>query len=121
METILDSNFVIACVRNNIEFIEQLKLEGFRVIIPKEVLEEMKDLRQKVSRDERLAIDIGMDIISKSKIEKMKLPKGKVDEGLIQLGKKGAYIATLDKTIRSIVPNKIGISQAKNSILIERK
>lgn len=120
MKAVLDSNFIISCVRNKIEFIKELELQGFRVVVPKEVVEEMKDLRQRVLRDERIAIDIGLQIIEKSKVEKMKLPKGKVDEGLISLGKKGIYIATLDSAIRNIVPNKIGISNTRKNILIER-
>lgn len=120
MEAILDTNFIISCVTNKIDFLEKLETEGFTVIVPKEVMEEMKDLRQKVSHDKRVAIDIGLEMIEKRKIKKMKLPKEKVDEGLIHFGKKGAYIATLDSAIRKIVPNKIGISSARSDILIER-
>lgn len=121
MKAILDTNFVIACVRRKIDFISELEKQGFRVIVPREVMEEMKDIRKDVVPDERIAIDIALEMIEKGKVEKMKLPKGKVDEELIRLGKSGDYIATLDAAIRNIVPNRIGISNASNSISVERK
>jgi len=103
-----------------IDFIEQLKKEGFRIIIPKEVIEELKDLKNNLPHNEKTAINLAIELIEKNKLEKMKLSKGKVDDALISLGKKGAYIATLDSAIKNIIPNKIGISSAKNAILIER-
>lgn len=121
MEVILDTNFIISCVRRRIDFIDELKGNGFRVKVPKEVIEEMKDIRNEVSRDERVAIDMAFQILDAGKVEKTRLPAGKVDDGLIQLGKKGAYIATLDKAIKRIVPNIVGIENAKNGIIIERK
>lgn len=120
MEAILDSNFVISCVKRKIDFISELKEQGFKVLAPRDVLEELKDLRYKVKHEERSAINIALQMLEKSKLKKIKLPKGKVDDGLINLGKKGAYIATLDSAIRRIVPNKIGISSAGNSVKVER-
>jgi len=121
MEVILDTNFIISCVRRKIDFVSELKKLGFRVIVPREVIEEMKDIRQKVVRDERIAIDIAMEIIQKEKLEKSTLATGKVDDGLILLGKKGAFIATLDGAIKRIVPNIVSIENATNGLIVERK
>jgi hypothetical protein len=44
-----------------------------------------------------------------------------VDEGLIAKGKQGAYIATLDSGIRRVVPGRIGIANAQNSLEITRQ
>ena len=121
MKAILDTNFVIACIRRRIDFLTDLKAQGFRVVVPREVIEEMKDIRKDVAHDEKVAIDLALQLFEKEKVEKMKLPKGKVDEGLILLGKDGNYIATLDTAIRKIIPNLIGIANASNSVSIERK
>lgn len=121
MEVILDTNFIISCVRRRIDFIDELVKQGFRVKVPREIIEEMKDIRNKVSRDEKMAIDVAFEMIEKQGIEKMKLPKGKVDEELIRLGKKGAYIATLDSAIKRIIPNVISIENARNGLIVERK
>lgn len=123
MEAILDTNFIISCLRRKIDFIGRLGEEGFSVKIPREVMQELKDLKKKsgVSRDSRLIIDMALKMIGENKeIKSVGFGEGSVDEGLIKMGKKGVYIATLDAAIKRIVPNKIVISDAKNDILVER-
>lgn len=121
MEAILDSNFIISCIKRKIDFISQLEEKGFRILIPREVLQELKDLRLKVPHDDRIAIDTAFQIVNSKKIEKTKLGEGKIDERLIERGKVGAYVATLDNAIRRQIPNKVIINNARNSIEIERE
>jgi rRNA-processing protein FCF1 len=120
MEAILDSNFIIACVRRKIDFIKQIEEHGFRVLLPLEVYQELKDLKDHVSHEDKIAIDIALEIFDKHGIEKIRLGAGKtVDQGLIDQGKKGKFIATLDNGIKKIVPNRIIIFSAQNKIGIE--
>ena len=121
MEAILDTNFIVGCTKRGIEFLDILKEMGFKVILPKEVYQELKDLKIKVSHNERFIIELAISNLDNKKIKKMKLGKKKVDVGLIEYGKKGAYIATLDSAIKREVPNKVIISNADNSLTIERK
>ena len=120
MEVILDTNFIISCVKKKIDFISQLEGLGFKVIMPREVFQELRDLRMKVSHNEKSAIDIALKIFDSAKIKKIKLGNKSVDSGLIDKGKQGAYIATLDAGIKRSVPNRVLISMASNSIIIER-
>ncbi len=123
MEAILDSSFIISCVRKRIDFLEELKNLGFTAIVPREVLQEMKDLRlrNKSSREDRTAIDIAMEILNDKKIKKMTIgDSNRVDHALIKRGKKGIFIATLDREIKRSVPNRIVIIDAKNGLGIER-
>lgn len=122
MEAILDTNFIISCVRDKIDFISQLKENGFRIIVPREVLQELKDIKERSgeSRDDRTAIAVALEIIEKSKIRKVGIGDGKVDHELIKRGVNGAYIATLDKEIKRRVPNRIVIDSAKKAIMVER-
>ena len=121
MEAILDSSFILSSIKSKIDFVAALEEKGFTVKVPKEVLLELKDLRQKVSHDERVAIDLGLELMEKSGVKKMVLGKNKVDLGLISRGKTGSYIATLDNAIRREIPNAITLSSTKKDILIERK
>ncbi|MEK6825441.1 MAG: hypothetical protein AABY00_01510 [Nanoarchaeota archaeon] len=120
MEALLDSNFIISCVKKKIDFLSELEDQGFKVVLPREVFQELKDLRFKVKHDERVAIDSAFDIFSHRKIKKTTLGQTTVDKGLIAKGKRGAYIATLDAAIKREVPNRIVILDAKNSIVVER-
>ena len=120
MEVLLDSNFIISCVKRKIDFLSQLEDMGFRIIVPREVLQEMKDLRLKLPHGDKSAIDLGLQLIEKRKVKKVGIGTGKIDVHLIKMGQKGAYIATLDNAIKRAVPNKVFISDAANTIKVER-
>ena len=122
MEVILDSSFIISCVRDRIDFLTQLEEQGFKIVVPREVMQEMKDLRmrQGSSRNDRIAIDVALEMIENSKkIKKVGIGQGKVDDALIFKGKAGAYIATLDKEIKRQVPNRVVIFSAQGKVGIE--
>jgi rRNA-processing protein FCF1 len=104
----------------NIPFVEQLQEKGFDILLAREVMQELKDLRLKLPHDERKAIDIGTQIMEKAKLKKIKLSHEKVDLGLIKKGKDGYYIATLDAAIKREVPNRVVINASQNSIMVER-
>ena len=118
VEVILDTNFIIACVKQKIDFISQLEEEGFSPILPREVFQELKDLKFKSSLSDREAISVALALFSQAKIKKMTLGNRKVDEGLIDKGKKGVYVATLDSSLRRVIPHVIGIDSAKNKVLV---
>ncbi len=120
MEVFLDTNFIISCVKKRIDFIDELLARGFRVIVPREVIHELKDLRLNVTHTDRAAIDVALQMFAGKGIEKGKLGGKTVDEGLIAKGKQGAYIATLDAAIKRVVPNKVVILDATKNISIER-
>lgn len=120
MEVLLDSSFIISCMRKKIDFISSLEQQGFRILLPREVFQELRDLRTEVSREDRVAIDLALQMIENKGVKKMKLGGTTVDEGLINKGRQGVYIATLDNGIKKHIPNKISISLSKNDIEIFR-
>ncbi len=120
MEVILDTNFVIACVKKKIDFITELEGQGFKVLLPKEVFEEIKDLKINSDPTTRTAVNVALELFTKRKIKNVTLGDRQVDEGLIEFGKRGAYIATLDAGIKRSVPNKVIISESGNKLIVER-
>ena len=121
MEVILDTSFILSCMRKRIDFLSQLEEQGFMVKIPKEVIQELKDLhsRSKTSEEDRICIKTIFDIFEKRKIKKTSLGTRNVDNGLIKKGKEGIYIATLDQFIKRNIPKKIVIFNAKNTVGVE--
>jgi len=122
MEVLLDTNFIISCVRKRIDFIDELNSLGFKAKVPREVLQEMKDLKRekKTGRDERTAIDVAFQLLDERNVKKVKVGGKNVDEGLIAKGKEGIYIATLDRGIKVKIPNKVVISNANMGLKVER-
>lgn len=121
MQVILDSSFIISCVRDRIDFLTQLEEQGFTPVVPREVFQEMKDLRisNRSSREDRLAIDVALEMMEKKKIKKTTLGEGKIDEFLIKKGQEGVFIATLDNAIKKKIPKKIVIFKAQNRVGVE--
>ena len=122
MEVLLDTNFIISCVRKNIDFIFELEGMGFKVILPNEVFEEMKDLKKRpgTSHDDRNAIKVAFEMFERQKIKKATIGSGKVDDMLIKKGASGYYIATLDAGIKGKVPNRVIINDAAKRVEVER-
>ena len=120
MEVALDSSFIIICVKNHVDFLGKLYEDGFRVVVTREVMQELKDLRTKVSHVDRVAVDIALRLLEGNNVEKIRLGKRSVDEGLIALGRKGAYIATADAAIKRAVPNRVVFVSATKSLMVER-
>lgn len=122
MEVLLDSSFIVSCLRKRIDFFDELAKLGFKVVVPREVLQELKDLRLKAgqSHEVRVAIGAALDMIAQKKIKKTTLGTMSVDDGLIVKGREGIYIATLDKGIQREISNRVVITDAGNGIKIER-
>lgn len=122
MEVLLDSSFIVSSVMKRIDFLDELAGMGFRPVVPREVLQEMKDLKLKrtTSHGERAAIDIAFEMIEKGKVRKTKIGGMTVDDGLISRGSDGIFIATLDRGIKMKVPNKVVIDSAKGRLRIVR-
>lgn len=122
MEVLLDTSFIISCMLARIDFISELEAFGFKIVVPREVIQELKDLRFRKgqSHEERASINAALEMIEKRKLKKVGFGEKKVDEMLIQKGKEGIYIATLDREIKRKVPNRVVILTAKKGIGIER-
>jgi rRNA-processing protein FCF1 len=116
MEVLLDSNFIISCIKKKIDFVDQLEEQGFKVLMPLEVYQEMKDLKRKLPHDDRIAIDVAFTMLESRGIKKTRLGKDSVDNGLINKGKQGYFVATLDNAIKNEIPNKIVIFDAQKRV-----
>lgn len=102
MKIILDTNFIISCLRNNIQLFD----EAYNFIVPYEVIDELKKIKEnKESKiKDREASILALELIKKSKVEKVRLggdDEYDVDFGIIKLAKeKGYVVASLDKELR---------------------
>ena len=105
---LLDSSFILSCIKNKIDLFEQLYLEGYKILIPMQVLREINGL-SKSNENAKLALKI----LQKSKFKRIKLQEKNTDNSIINYAKKNPeiIIATLDKEIKK---------KAKNSKLIIR-
>ena len=52
---ILDTNFILTCVKQKIDFFEDIKLMGFQIVIPKQVINEIEKIPKSKKKRARFA------------------------------------------------------------------
>lgn len=115
MDILIDTNFILTCVKQKIDFFSQLR-ELFgepRFLVPKQVLDELNKLSDdgRLKSTEREAVRLTRDIIKRNFAEIIDLKISNVDAGIIKYAEKYAngvvlYIATLDRKLKVKIKNK---------------
>lgn len=122
---ILDTNFILTCVKQKIDFFEDIKLMGFQIVIPKQVINEI----EKVSRSKKKLHVRDDALLSLKLLEKNRESYKNID--ISKYGKntdkriKGfsikypeAVIATLDRELKKKTKNKKIVIRRKKKLEI---
>ncbi|MAG79108.1 hypothetical protein CMI40_01910 [Candidatus Pacearchaeota archaeon] len=107
-KVIIDTNFILSCIRNKIDFFEEIKLMGMEILIPKQVIDELKRIHNsKKKLHFRENAKVALKILEKNSFKKIDLKQKYVDKGLIQFTKKNQniIIATLDRELKMKIKN----------------
>jgi rRNA-processing protein FCF1 len=118
---LLDTNFILTCIRNKIDFFNELKNQGFEIITPKQVIEEIKRIIESKKKYKfREEAEISMKILNKNKFSEINLQGKNVDKAIIKyaLQNTNLIIATLDREIKSKIKNKVMIIRNKKILMI---
>ena len=115
-QAILDTSFILSCIRNKIDFFEELYLMGISVIIPKEVIREIEKFKDKKSEAQT-----ALKILEKNKFKKIELGKGHVDKKIINYPKENpdVLVATLDREIQDKISNRKIIIREKKRLDVQ--
>jgi len=100
---VLDTNFILSCIRKKIDFFEEIRLMGFKILIPTQVIREIKKFAES-KPEARLALTI----LEKNDFDKIDLKVKNVDNGIVKIAEKnkGYIIATLDREIKNKIKNQ---------------
>jgi len=112
MEVVLDTNFILTCLKEKIDFLRAG--EYGQLILPLQVIDELRKKTEKSKRREREVAKLALDIIQKnrSNFKIIELEKKFVDVGIKKYvsGKKGnVIVATLDKELKKEIKDKANI------------
>ena len=110
---LLDSSFILTCVKQKIDFFEFLENEGFQIMIPKQVLNEI----EKISKTKEYA-KLVLQFLRKNKFKEINLKEKNVDFGIIKYAKENpkTIIATLDRGIKNKVKNNKLVIRGKKKL-----
>jgi rRNA-processing protein FCF1 len=110
MEVLLDTSFILTALKEKIDF---LKAEEYgKLLLPKQVLEELKKLNKKARIKDRENARLALEIITKNKgkFKFIKLKKKYADAGIKRYIKnKKVIVATLDRELKRELKGKAKI------------
>lgn len=117
MKAILDTNFILTCLKQKIDFLSSFSEMGIEPVIPEEVIAELKrikSMKQKKKSDRDIA-ELALDFIGESSFEQIVLGSKKVDNALVKYAKENpeTIIATLDGRIRKRAGRAVIITDKK--------
>jgi rRNA-processing protein FCF1 len=105
---ILDTNFILSCIRKKIDFFTEIKFFGLKIIIPIQVIAELEKLSKtgKIKFQEEAILSLNM--LKKNSFDKIDLKIKNVDNGIVKFAKENEnyVIATLDREIKSKIKNQ---------------
>ena len=121
-KAILDTSFILTCVKQKIDFFREIPNMGIQIIIPTQVIEEIKRVANSTKKlkfrdDARLS----QVILEKNKFKKIDIKGKYVDKGLINYSKEHPrlIIATLDKEIKNKTTNSKLVIRGKKKLEVQ--
>jgi len=127
-EVLIDTNFVLNCIENKVDFLERLREMGFNILVPVEIIFELEKISSSQKKlhfreDAGLGIKILNNSIDENFVKKIKLgiEKGEyADEGIVRFLKKNpdVFIATMDKELKKKLNNSRIVLRAKKKLEI---
>jgi len=120
-KVILDTSFILSCIRNKIDFFEEIELRGIQILIPKEVIAEIEGIyKSKKKLQFKEEAKLALKLLENSRFKKIILKDDNVDEGLIKAAEedKEVIIATLDREIKEKIKNNKLVIRGKKKLEI---
>ncbi|MBR9706610.1 hypothetical protein GOV14_06250 [Candidatus Pacearchaeota archaeon] len=126
MKIILDTNFLIYCAKEKLDYLENLQNllnEDFELVVPLQVIKELKMLRddklKKVKGKDKEACSLALKLLDANNVKSVKVKGDTVDEGIINLANegKGNIVCTLDRGMRKILPRVILLNKNRQLIV----
>ncbi|MBU3906732.1 MAG: hypothetical protein KKA64_00605 [Nanoarchaeota archaeon] len=118
---LLDTNFILTCVKQKIDFFSYLEEEGFQILIPSEVIKELEKIslsKQKLRFRDAAKLSLGL--LNKNKFKRVTLNAKNTDLGIINFAKQNPKltVATLDRDLKNKITNKKLIIRGKKKLEI---
>ena len=120
-KAILDTSFILTCVKQKIDFLDEIKFMGMDVLIPEEVLDEVKKIRgfgKKLHFRENAKL--ALKILNKNGFKKIRLGTAHVDKGLVNFAEKNkdVIVATLDRELKKKIKKPKLVIRGKKKLEI---
>ncbi len=119
---ILDTNFILSCVKQKIDFFREISEKGWEILIPKQVVEEIKSIENSTKKlHHRQTAKLAVVILENNKFKEIDLKTKNVDKGIIKYTQEHPQliVATLDKEIKDKIRNSKLVIRGKKKLEIQ--
>jgi rRNA-processing protein FCF1 len=105
---VLDTNFVLSCIRKKIDFFNDIEMMGLKVIIPIQVLDEVRRLSMTAKGKFKDDARLGLKLLEQNEFKRVDLYIKNVDNGIVKLAERNKeyIVATLDKEMQRRIKNR---------------
>ena len=122
-QILLDTNFILSCVKNKIDFFNEIYLMGYHIVIPEQVILEIEAiLKSKQKLKEKDSAKLAFILLKMNKFKKINLNTRNVDNGIIRFAEQNpdVIVATLDRQVKNSLKkkNKILVIRGKDKLEI---
>ena len=109
-KVVLDTSFILTCVKQKIDFFYWLNMDGIKAIIPEQVLRELGGL----------GAELALKIINTNNFELLKIAGRDADAAIIKFANEnpGIIVATLDVGLKKKIRNRKLIIRQKKKLEI---
>jgi len=99
---VLDTNFILSCIRKKIDFFEMIPAMGLKILIPLQVLDELRKFSRQGRGQLKEQAKFALTLLENQEFQRIDLYDKNVDNGLIKLAEKNRnyIIGTLDAAIK---------------------
>ncbi|PJE81489.1 hypothetical protein COU58_02175 [Candidatus Pacearchaeota archaeon CG10_big_fil_rev_8_21_14_0_10_32_42] len=121
-KVLLDTSFILTCVRNKVDFYEELLDLGHSVLIPKEVMNELKRIQtSSKALKVRSETELAFKLIRSGNYEEVSCPGKYVDVGIKDYLDKNSekILATVDKVLKKSVKNRKIVIRNKKKLELQ--
>lgn len=109
-QVVLDTSFILSCVKQKIDFFEKIGHEGMKILVPLQTIKEL----------EGLGAETALKILDKNDFEPVAVDGKDADAAILKFAKKNpdAIIATLDSDLQKRLRNRKMIIRNMKSLEI---
>jgi len=121
-EVLLDTNFILSCINQRIDFFEELELMGHFVIIPSGVLLELENIADSKKKMQfRENATLALKLLKGKYFKRIRLGDGHTDDTIVEFLNKNpdVILATLDKELKKRVKARKIVIKSKKKIEFE--
>ena len=110
MQIILDTNFLIYCAENKVDYatdIMNLMNEGYELVVPNQVIMEIESIAKNAKKlSDRTAAFLALKLLEHNKVKVIESGGTYADEAIIIMVRRGCIVATLDFWLRKALSGK---------------